>query len=79
MVVYTDIHIYRSQTGLIAKATGCKITSALARLPEHNYLTQTMPNVMHTVKDTTERLYHLIVSGTVQDFLHGHHYMLLYA
>ncbi len=56
-------HIHRSQAGMIARATGCNVTSALARLPEHNYLAQTMPDAMHILKDTGERMFHLIVSG----------------
>ncbi len=36
--------------------TGCKNMSTLTRLAHYNYVTQTMPDVMHTVKDAVETL-----------------------
>ncbi len=53
----------------MAKATGCKNTSTLTRLPHHNYVTQTMPDMMHTVKDAVEKMFHLIVTGPVKALL----------
>lgn len=52
--------IHRSQANLIAKATGCKGTYALMRLPDHNRTLQTVPDAMHTVKDDVEKLVYLV-------------------
>jgi len=40
---------------LIKRATGCKGTYALMKLPGHDRIMQTLPDSMHTVKDAIER------------------------
>lgn len=46
---------------MIAQATGCKGKYALMDLDNHNPITQTVPDAMHTVKVAVEHLFMLIV------------------
>ena len=48
----------RHQANVIAQATGCKGKYALAN---HNPITQTVPDAMHTVKVVVEHLFMLII------------------
>ena len=52
--------MYRSHAKLIAKATGCKASYALMKLPHHDRVSQTVPDAMHTVKDCIEKIVYLI-------------------
>lgn len=54
-------HVCRSHADAIAKATGCKSSYSLMRLPHHDSVNQTVPDAMHTVKDVLERLFGLLV------------------
>lgn len=45
----------------ISKATGFKQSHSFMKLPNHNYLTQTYPDAMHTVKDCIERIFFLLI------------------
>ena len=45
---------------MIAKATGCKASYALMKLPHHDRVSQTVPDAMHTVKDCIEKIVYLI-------------------
>ena len=55
------LHImFRAQANMIARATGCKGTYSLMKLPEHDRLAQTVPDAMHTTKDLIEKLVHLV-------------------
>lgn len=51
---------HRSDAQTIAKVTGNKSSYSLMKLPNHNPLKQTMPDVMHTIKDVVEKLFGLI-------------------
>ena len=51
----------RAQATLIAKSTGCKATYSLMRLPGHDRVNQTVPDAMHTIKDSIEKLVYLII------------------
>ena len=46
---------------MIAQATGCKGKYALMDLANHNPITQTVPDAMHTVKVVVEHLFMLIL------------------
>ena len=54
----------RSHAAALAKATGCKGSYPLMDLPSHDRLVQTLPDMMHTLKDAVEKLYEVI---TVKD------------
>ena len=45
----------------IAKATGCKRTYSLMKLPNHDRVHQTVPDAMHTITDTVEKILYLII------------------
>ena len=51
----------RTHADVIAKATGCKASYSLMKLPHHDPLTQTVPDAMHTVKEVLEHLFRIIV------------------
>lgn len=52
-----------AQAQQIAKATGCKSTYSLMRLPFHDRTSQSVPDAMHTVTDCIEKLLYLIVGN----------------
>ena len=54
----------RSHAAALAKATGCKGSYPLMDLPSHDRLVQTLPDMMHTLKDAVGKLYEVI---TVKD------------
>ena len=61
IILYVNIlYICRSHAKLIAKATGCKASYALMKLPHHDRVTQTVPDAMHTIKDCIEKIVYLI-------------------
>lgn len=54
-----------AQATLVSKATGCKNTYALMRLPNHDRTSQMVPDAMHTVTDSVEKLLYLIISKII--------------
>ena len=61
------IHYKRSQAAALAKATGCKGTYPLMDLPTHNRLSQTVPDMMHTLKDTVNKIFDIIAGKGSDD------------
>ena len=51
----------------VAKSTGCKNSYFLMKLPNHNRVLQTFPDAMHTVKDSIERVFFLLVGKSKLD------------
>ena len=54
---------------MIKRATGCKGTYALMKLPGHDRIMQTLPDSMHTVKDAIERDQSYYMGGRIQSRL----------
>lgn len=52
----------RSQAAALAKELGCKGSYPLMELPAHDRLSQTLPDMMHTLKDSVEKVYSTITS-----------------
>ena len=46
---------------MIAKATGCKSSYVLMRLPHHDRVMQVYPDAMHTIKDAMVHVFHIMV------------------
>lgn len=55
--------MYRAQADLIAKCTGCKGTYSLMKLPYHDRIAQTVPDAMHTITDSIEKIFYLIIGN----------------
>ena len=53
--------VYRGMAAAVAKSTGCKNSYSLMKLPNHNCVLQTFPDAMHTVKDSIERVFFLLI------------------
>ena len=51
-IMFFQYSSYRKDAELITKNTGCKGAYSLMKLPHHDPIMQTTPDVMHTVKDT---------------------------
>lgn len=58
---------YRQMAAAIAKSTGCKNSYSLMKLPNHNRVLQTFPDAMHTVKDSIERVFFLLIGKSKLD------------
>ena len=52
---------YRQMAAAVAKSTGCKNSYSLMKLSNHNRVFQTFPDAMHTVKDSIERVFFLLI------------------
>lgn len=61
VLIWNTCYLCRRDASAIARATGCKSSYSLMKLPHHNPLMQVMPDAMHTVKDVVENLFGLIV------------------
>ena len=48
---------------MIAKATGCKSSYALMKLPHHDRVTQVFPDAMHTIKDAMVHVFNVMVGS----------------
>ena len=46
---------------MIAKATGCKSSYVLMRLPHHDIITQVFPDAMHTIKDALVHIFNVMI------------------
>ncbi len=55
------IRIRRKVAASVAKSTGCKGSYCLMKLPNHNRILQNFPDAMHTVKDSIERIFFLLI------------------
>lgn len=60
-------HTFRKQADAVARSTGCKGSNCFMKLPNHNRLLQTFPDAMHTVKDSIERIFFLLIGKAKLD------------
>ena len=51
----------------VAKFTGCRNSYSLMKLPNHNRVLQTFLDAMHTVKDSIEQVFLLLVGKSKLD------------
>ena len=66
-MLYVYVYIYRRMATAMAKATGCKSSYSLMKLPNHNRVLQTFPDAMHTIKDSIECVFFLLIGKSKLD------------